>query len=63
MVEVFSGPGKAAALIHLSNTYYGDSGEPWKFDGAYVTRDYTSFTSRPFAIRVELPTLQPASPG
>lgn len=63
LVEVFSGPGKAAALIHLSNTYHGDGGEPWKFDGAYVTRDYTSFTSRPFAIRVERSTLQPGQSG
>ena len=62
-VEVFSGPGKAAVLVHLSNTYYGDSGEPWKFDGAYVTRDYTSFTSRPFAIRLERSTIQPGQSG
>jgi uncharacterized protein (TIGR02268 family) len=62
-VEVFSGPGKAAVLVHLSNTYYGDSGEPWKFDGAYVTRDYTSVTSRPFAIRSERSTIQPGQSG
>lgn len=62
-VEIFSGPGKAAVLVHLSNTYYGDSGEPWKFDGAYVTRDYTSFTSRPFAIRLERSTIQPGQSG
>lgn len=63
LVEVFSGPGKAAVLVHLSNTYYGDSGEPWKFDGAYVTRDYTSFTSRPFAIRLERSIIQPGQSG
>ncbi|MFL5349012.1 MAG: DUF2381 family protein [Hyalangium sp.] len=62
-VEVFSGPGKAAVLVHLKNTYYGDSGEPWKFDGAYVTRDYTSFTSRPFAIRLEHSTIEPGQSG
>jgi uncharacterized protein (TIGR02268 family) len=62
-IEVFSGPSKAAVLLHLKNTYYGDSGEPWKFDGAYVTRDYTSFTSRPFAIRLERSTLQPGQSG
>jgi len=62
-VEVFEGPGKAAVLVHLKNTYYGDSGEPWKFDGAYVTRDYTSFTSRPFAIRLERSTIQPGQSG
>lgn len=63
LVEVFEGPGKAAALVYLKNTYYGDSGEPWKFDGAYVARDYTSFTSRPFAIRVERSILQPGQSG
>ncbi|HEX8700576.1 MAG TPA: DUF2381 family protein [Myxococcaceae bacterium] len=62
-VEVFEGPGKAAVLVHLKNTYYGDSGEPWKFDGAYVTRDYTSFTSRPFALRLERSTISPGQTG
>lgn len=62
-VELFSGPGKAAVVVHLKNTYYGDSGEPWKFDGAYVTRDYTSFTSRPFAIRLERSSIQPGQSG
>ncbi len=62
-VELFSGPEKAAVVVHLKNTYYGDSGEPWKFDGAYVTRDYTSFTSRPFAIRLERSTIQPGQSG
>jgi hypothetical protein len=63
LVEVFEGPEKAAVLVHLKNTYYVDSGEPWKFDGAYVTRDYTSFTSRPFAIRLERSTIQPGQSG
>jgi uncharacterized protein (TIGR02268 family) len=63
LVEVFEGPGKAAALIYLKNTYYGDSAEPWKFDGAYVTRDYTAFTSRPFAIRLERSTIAPGQSG
>ncbi|WP_224368569.1 DUF2381 family protein [Hyalangium versicolor] len=63
LVEIFSGPEKAAVLVHLSNTYYGDSGEPWKFDGAYVTRDYTSFTTRPFALRLERSTIAPGQSG
>lgn len=62
-VELFSDPGKAAVIVHLKNTYYDDSGEPWRFDGAYVTRDYTSFTSRPFAIRLERSTLHPGQSG
>jgi hypothetical protein len=49
-VEVFEGPGKAAVVIHLKNTYYGES---WKFDGAYLTRDFTSYTARPFALRMD----------
>jgi hypothetical protein len=63
VVELFSGPGKAAAVVTLKNTYYGDSGEPWKFDGAYVTRDYTSFTTRPFALRMERSTIVPGQSG
>lgn len=62
-VEIFSGPGKAAVLVHLSNTYYGDAGEPWKFDGAFLTRDFSSFTARPFALRLERPTLAPGQSG
>ncbi|KFE64450.1 hypothetical protein DB31_2244 [Hyalangium minutum] len=62
-VELFSGPGKAAVLVHLSNTYYGDSGEPWSFDGAFVTRDYTSFTARPFALRLDRSTIAPGQTG
>lgn len=50
VVEVFEGPGKAAALVTLKNTHYG---EPWKFDGAYLTRDFTHYTLRPFALRMD----------
>lgn len=50
MVEVFEGPGKAAVLIHLTNTYYG---EAWELDGAYLTRDFTNATARPFAMRMD----------
>ncbi|MDY7227413.1 DUF2381 family protein [Hyalangium rubrum] len=63
VVELFSGPGKAAAVVTLRNTYYGDSGEPWKFDGAYLTRDFTSFTARPFALRLERSTIAPGQSG
>jgi hypothetical protein len=59
-VEVFSGPGKAAVVVHLTNTYYGDD---WKFDGAYLTRDYTSFTARPFAIRMDRSRIVPGQSG
>jgi len=57
---VFSGPGKAATVIHLTNTYYG---EPWKFDGAYLTRDFTSHTARPFALRMDRSEIVPGQSG
>jgi hypothetical protein len=59
-VETFSGPGKAATKVTLTNTYYGDD---WKFDGAYLTRDFTSFTTRPFAIRMDRATIVPGQTG
>jgi uncharacterized protein (TIGR02268 family) len=59
-VAVFAGPGKAAVVVYLTNTYYGGD---WKFDGAYLTRDYTHFTARPFAIRMDRATLVPGQSG
>jgi uncharacterized protein (TIGR02268 family) len=60
VVEVFSGPGKAAVVIHLTNTYSGDT---WKLDGAYLTRDFTSYTARPFAIRMDRKEIAPGQSG
>jgi uncharacterized protein (TIGR02268 family) len=60
VVEVFAGPSKAAAVITLKNTNYG---EPWKFDGAYLTRDFTSFTARPFALRMDRSIIVPGKTG
>ncbi|AEI68620.1 DUF2381 family protein [Corallococcus macrosporus] len=60
VVEVFAGPGKAAALVTLKNTYYGG---PWEFDGAYLTRDFTHATARPFALRVDRATIVPGETG
>jgi hypothetical protein len=62
-VEIFAGLGKAAALVHLKNTHYGDAGEPWKFDGAYVTSDFTHSTARSFALRLDRSTLSPGQSG
>jgi uncharacterized protein (TIGR02268 family) len=50
IVEVFSGPGKAAVVVHLTNTY---NGEPWRFRDARLTSDLTAYTARPFALRLE----------
>ncbi|WP_233585075.1 DUF2381 family protein [Corallococcus sp. CA054B] len=60
VVEVFEGPGKAAALVTLQNTYHGG---PWKFDGAYLTRDFTHYTARPFALRMDRATIVPGETG
>lgn len=60
LVEVFSGPGKAAALITLKNTNYGDT---WEFAGAYLTRDLTSYTKQPFALRMTRPAIAPGQSG
>jgi hypothetical protein len=49
-----------AARITLKNTDYGG---PWKFDGAYLTRDFTSFTTRPFALRLERASIVPGQTG
>ena len=59
-VAIFAGPGKAAVVVYLTNTYYGGD---WKFDGAYLTRDYTHFTARPFAIRMDHATIVPGQTG
>lgn len=59
-VAIYAGPGKAAVVVSLTNTYLGGD---WKFDGAYVTRDYTAFTARPFAIRMDRATLVPGQSG
>jgi uncharacterized protein (TIGR02268 family) len=60
VVEVFEGPGKAAALVTLKNTY---SGGPWEFDAAYLTRDFTHYTARPFALRMDRATIVPGETG
>jgi uncharacterized protein (TIGR02268 family) len=60
VVEVFSGPGKAAAVVTLTNTYYGG---PWTFDGAYLTTDFTSYTARPFALRMDRAEIVPGQSG
>ncbi|NOK08322.1 DUF2381 family protein [Corallococcus exercitus] len=60
VVKVFSGPGKAAALVTLTNTGYGDT---WEFADAYLTRDMASYTKRPFALRMTRATIVPGQSG
>jgi uncharacterized protein (TIGR02268 family) len=49
-VEVFSGPGKVAVVVHLTNTY---NEEPWRFRDARLTSDLPPYTARPFALRMD----------
>ncbi|MCP3139322.1 DUF2381 family protein [Pyxidicoccus xibeiensis] len=49
-VEVFEGPGKAAAVIHLTNTH-GD--KTWRFRNALLSTSAEPSTSRPFALRMD----------
>ncbi|WP_257460370.1 DUF2381 family protein [Archangium lipolyticum] len=49
-IEAYSGPGKTAAVIHLTNTY---NERPWKFRDARLTSTRTSDTARPFALRMD----------
>ena len=60
VVEVFSGPGKAAVVVTLVNTFHDGV---WEFDGAYLTRDVSHFTSRPFALRMDRSTLVSGQTG
>nr|WP_241759076.1 DUF2381 family protein [Pyxidicoccus parkwaysis] len=60
VVEVFSGPGKVAALVTLTNTFYGG---PWELDGVYLTRDFTGATARPFALRMNRASIVPGQTG
>jgi uncharacterized protein (TIGR02268 family) len=59
-VEVFAGPGKAAAVVELTNTY---NVEPWRFRDARLTADFTSHTARPFALRMNRVELAPGQSG
>jgi len=49
-VDLFSGPGKAAVVVQLTNT---SNDEPWRFSEARLTADLSSRTARPFAIRMD----------
>jgi uncharacterized protein (TIGR02268 family) len=59
-VEVFAGPGKAAAVIRLTNAY---SEEPWRFRDARLIGDISSYASLPFALRLDHPEIAPGQSG
>ena len=60
VVEVYSGQGKAAAVIYLTNTGNGDT---WEFADAFLTRDLTSYTKQPFALRMTRSAIAPGQSG
>ncbi len=47
-------------MVHLKNAYLD---APWPFDGAYLTRDFTSYTARPFALRMDRSEIAPGQSG
>jgi uncharacterized protein (TIGR02268 family) len=59
-VESFAGPGKAAVVIHLTNIY---SDEPWRFRDARLIADISSYTSLPFALRMDSAEIAPGQSG
>lgn len=59
-VETFSGPGKAAVVIRLTNTY---SDEPWRFRDARLIAELHSYSSLPFALRMERAEIVPGQSG
>jgi len=60
VVELYSGPSKAAALVTLTNSDYGDN---WRLHEASLTRDLTHSTTRPFALRMSRSSIVPGQTG
>jgi hypothetical protein len=60
VVKLYSGEGKAAALVQITNA---DSDEPWRFGEARLTSDQTSRTARPFAFRMNRAEIVPGASG
>ncbi|WP_309890548.1 DUF2381 family protein [Archangium sp.] len=60
VVNLFSGEGKAAAVVQLNNT---NSDEPWRFGEARLSFDGSSHTARPFALRMNRAEIIPGASG
>jgi hypothetical protein len=60
VIKLFSGKGKAAVLVNLTNTY---SDEPWRLGETRLTTDLTSHTARPFALRMNPSEIIPGASG
>ncbi|MBN1207673.1 MAG: DUF2381 family protein [Myxococcaceae bacterium] len=59
-VETFSGPGKAAVVVRLTNTY---SDEPWRFRDARLIAEFHTHSSLPFALRMDRSEIVPGQSG
>jgi hypothetical protein len=60
-VKLFSGKGKAAAVVQLTND--SNANESWRLGEARLTSDLTSRTNRPFALRMNRSELVPGASG
>lgn len=60
VIKLFSGKGKAAVLVNLTNTY---SDEPWTLGETRLSTDLTSRTGRPFALRMNPSEIIPGASG
>jgi uncharacterized protein (TIGR02268 family) len=59
-VETFSGRGKAAVVVRLTNTY---SDDPWRFRDARLIADLASYSSLPFSLRMDRAEIVPGQSG
>lgn len=59
-VETFSGPGKAAVVVRLKNTY---SDDPWRFRDVQLIADISDHSSLPFALRIDRAEIDPGQSG
>ena len=60
VIEVFSGSGKAAVVVNLTNTHHGG---PWTLDSVSLTADSIVGPIRPFALRLERNEIVPGQSG
>jgi hypothetical protein len=60
VIKLFSGKGKAAVLVNLTNAH---SDEPWRLGETRLSTDLTSRTARPFALRMNPSELIPGASG
>lgn len=60
VVDLFSGKGKAAVVVQLTNTYFE---QPWRLREARLTYNRASQTARPFALRMNRAEIVPGASG